>query len=521
MEEMHPGPNIIEPNIPQRVTQPLGTSRRNWGAWIALGIVVGALIIAIGVVQAAYHRWKAGSELLPAAHPVVNGAGPSPSQLSNSFRAVAKAVEPAVVNIKISETVQQGGGIFGIPGFPFGGGGGGGGRSRRAAEGSGVIVTPDGYVLTNNHVVENADKIDVTLADGRRFKGTRVGTDPETDLALVKIDASALPTAVLGNSDELEQGDWVLAIGSPFGLQQTLTAGIVSATGRIVGASQFDRYIQTDASINPGNSGGPLVNMQGEVVGINTLIFSQTGSNVGIGFAIPSNLVRQVYGDLAKHGKVTRAYLGVFIKNLDPATASGLRVDAKAGVLVERLSDSNGPAAKAGIQSGDVITAVDGKHVQTASELTDTVASKPVGSNARIDFIRDGKQESATVTLAERPTGGIARGSAPDEGDEGGGGSDTQTSSKLGLTVQTVTPDTARRLGLKSNAGAVVVSVQPGGAASEASIRPGDVIHRIHQSVVRSADDFAQAAKSLSSGEEVLLQIERQGQMAFVTVTIE
>ena len=518
MQEIHPGPNVIEPNVQQRVTQPLGTPRRNWAAWIALGIVVGALIIAIGVVQAAYHKWKSASDSLPAAHPVVNGAGPSPAELSNSFRAVAKAVEPAVVNIKISETVQQGGGIFGFPGFPFGGGGG---KSKRAAEGSGVIVTTDGYILTNNHVVENADKIDVTLADGSKFKGTRVGTDPETDLALVKIDTSGLPTAVLGNSDELEQGDWVLAIGSPFGLQQTLTAGIVSAKGRnIANASQFDRYIQTDASINPGNSGGPLVNMQGEVIGINTLIFSQTGSNVGIGFAIPSNLVRQVYGDLAKHGKVTRAYLGVLIKDLDAPTASGLKVDPKAGVLVTELSDPNSPAAKAGIQSGDVITAVDGKHVQTASELTDTVAGKPVGSSTRIDFIRDGKDQSTTVTLAERPTNRQARGTAPDEGDEGGGG-DTQSSSKLGLTVQTVTPDTARRLGLKSNSGAVVVSVQQGGAASDAGIRPGDVIHRIHQTVVRSADDLSQASKSLSSGEEVLVQIERQGQMTFVTVTIE
>jgi serine protease Do len=519
MQEIHPGPNVIEPNVQQRVTQPLGTPRRNWGAWIALSIVVGALIIAIGVVQAAYHKWKWAADSLPAAHPVVNGGGPSPAELSNSFRAVAKAVEPAVVNIKISETVQQGGGVFGFPGFPFGGGGGG--KSKRAAEGSGVTVTSDGYILTNNHVVENADKIDVTLADGRKFKGTRVGTDPETDLALVKIDTSGLPTAVLGNSDELEQGDWVLAIGSPFGLQQTLTAGIVSATGRnIRGASQFDRYIQTDASINPGNSGGPLVNMQGEVVGINTLIFSQTGSNVGIGFAIPSNLVRQVYGDLAKHGKVTRAYLGVLIKDLDAATASGLKVDPKAGVLVDGLSDPNSPAAKAGLQSGDVITAVEGKHVQTASELTDTVAGKPVGSNARIDFIRDGKDQSTTVTLAERPTGRLARGTTPDEGDEGGGG-DTQSSSKLGLSVQTVTPDTARRLGLKANAGAVVVSVQQGGPASDAGIRPGDVIHRIHQTVVRSADDLTQAAKSLSSGEEVLVQIERQGQMFFVTVTTE
>src|SRR5215467_354275 len=299
-------------------------------AWIALGVLF-VLAVLMAAVQAAYKLRNKGGGELPPAHslvsPVTSSSGPSPNELSTTFRAVAKAVKPAVVYINITETVQGQRG-FSIPGFEIPGDGG---ATKQQASGSGFIVKDDGYIITNNHVVGKADKIDVTLADGRKFRAKPVGTDPETDLAVIKIDATGLPTAVLGDSDGIEQGDWVLAIGSPFGLQQTLTAGIISATGRnIPGASQFDKYIQTDASINPGNSGGPLVNMQGEVVGINTLIFSQTGSSVGIGFAIPSNLARQVYGDLMQSGKVTRAYLGVIIRDLDATMASGLKVDPKA-----------------------------------------------------------------------------------------------------------------------------------------------------------------------------------------------
>jgi serine protease Do len=326
----------------------------------------------MAVVQAAYKLRNKGGDL-PAANsvapPVSGSSGPSPKELSNTFRAVAKAVKPAVVYINITETVPARG-FLQFPGFE---GPGDGGPTKQQASGSGFIVKDDGYIITNNHVVGKADKIDVYLADGRKFRAQRVGSDQETDLAVIKIDASSLPTAVLGDSDSIEQGDWVLAMGSPFGLQQTITAGIISATGRQLvgnrdsGVSQLDRYIQTDASINPGNSGGPLVNMSGEVVGINTLIYSPNngiaglgsgGGNVGIGFAIPSNQAREIYGKLIKDGKVTRGYLGVFVQDLDEASAKALGVNQHAGALIRDITDPNSPAAKAGLKSGDVITAM-------------------------------------------------------------------------------------------------------------------------------------------------------------------
>jgi serine protease Do len=500
----------------------------SYKAWIALGVLF-VLAVLMAAVQAAYKLRNKGVADLPPAHsamaPVSSGSGPSPSELSNTFRAVAKAVKPAVVYINITETVQQRG-FPSLPGFDDGG------STKQQASGSGFIVKDDGYIITNYHVVGKADKIEVTLADGRKFRAKPVGTDPETDLAVIKIDASGLPTAVLGDSDSIEQGDWVLAIGSPFGLQQTLTAGIISATSRQLpgsresGVSQLDRYIQTDASINPGNSGGPLVNMSGEVVGINTLIYSPSGGfgafgqggNVGIGFAIPSNQARQIYGQLIKSGKVTRGYLGVFVKDLDQATARDLGVEPGGGALISDITDPDSPAAKAGLRSGDVVTAIDGTAVKGASELTEAVVTLAVGHSARIDYIRSGQHLSTSVVLAERPLTTTARTQTPEPNNDE---PDMLQSSKLGVSVQSVTSEVASQLKLKIQSGALVVSADRNGPAGQAGISRGDVIHRVGSIEIKSANDLAQASKSLRSGGDVSIQLERGGTLQFVTVSID
>src|SRR5215510_9340824 len=293
---------------------------------------------------------------------------PSPQDLSRTFINVAKQIKPAVVNIDVVEKSKRASsmrlpeGFPQIPGFPnFGDAV----PRRQKGTGSGVMISSDGYILTNNHVAGDADQINVKLADGRELKARLIGKDSETDLAVVKIDAQNLPFARLGNSDALEQGEWVIALGSPFGLQQIMTAGIVSATGRDLGVQggQFTNFIQTDASINPGNSGGPLINMDGEVVGINTLIFSQNGTSSGIGFAIPANLAQKVYAQLIKSGKVTRGYLGVSLRPVSPSLAKATGYNGSEGAVVDDLPRDYSPAGNAGLRSGDVIVEFDGKHV--------------------------------------------------------------------------------------------------------------------------------------------------------------
>jgi serine protease Do len=261
-----------------------------------------------------------------------------------------------------------------------------------------VIISPDGYILTNNHVAGAAAEIRVRLSDGRELKARRIGADPETDLALIKVEAQNLSSATLGDSSKLEQGEWVIALGSPFGLEQTMTAGIISATGRDFGGA-YDNYIQTDASINPGNSGGPLVNMNGEVIGINTMIYSRSGSNEGIGFSVPSNMANKVQEQLRKNGRVTRGYLGVSLQAPSFATENS---SAREGALIGDLS-ANSPAAKSGLRNGDVIVEFDGRAVKSSKQLTDFVADTPVGKAVNVNFVRDGRAQTTSITLAERP----------------------------------------------------------------------------------------------------------------------
>ena len=440
---------------------------------------------------------------------------PSPADLSRTFINVAKQVKPAVVNIDVVEKSKKSSmrlpeNFPQIPGFPpFENQ-----PRRQRGTGSGVIISSDGYILTNNHVAGDADQINVKLTDGREFKAKRIGTDPETDLAVIKIEAQGLPFAKLGNSDSLEQGEWVIALGSPFGLEQTMTAGIVSAIGRDLGASagQFTHFIQTDASINPGNSGGPLINMQGEVIGINSLIFSQSGTSSGIGFAIPSNLASKVYAQLIKSGKVTRGYLGVFLRPLTPAVSRAVGYEGTEGAQVQDITKEDSPAARAGLRSGDVIVEFEGKKVKSPAQLTEMVADMPVGKPAQLKYVRDGRTQTTTVNLAERPATNEV---AVERGEE------DENGSAFGISAQTVTPEVARELKLKIASGVVVQSVQPDSPAGDAGLQRGDVIHRINRMPVTNRQDYLRAVQSLKGEKEVALQFERGGQLQFVTVTME
>ena len=497
--------------------EPWKQRRGSGGAWIAITFLVAALVVTVAIIQGAYHRSSRNVPVLAEPRPVVSTNAPSAVELSNTFRDVSKAVKPAVVYVDVVERPETDSGPLDPFGFtePRGG-------QRREGAGSGFIVTEDGYIFTNNHVVGNASKINVTLADGRKFKAIVIGKDTGTDRAVIKIDAVGLPVAVLArDSDEVEQGDWVLALGSPFGLQQTLTAGIVSATGRELrdGSNNrmFSRFIQTDASINPGNSGGPLVNLKGEVIGINTMIltggpFSQ--GNIGIGFAIASNVARNVFPDLVKNGRVSRGYLGVLVADLDEASAHALKLEPKSGVFVREVPDPDSPAGKAGLQPKDVITAFNGKAVKAGEQLTDAVASTPVGQRARVDFIRQGQAQSVTVELAERPMDVSAR--------AGNEEPDAVPQSRLGIQARTITPEMvdSMKLKLKRPNGVFVAAVAPGSPASDAGLLHGDVIHEVDGAGVKSAEELAQAVKSFKPGA-YLFEVERSGRTIFLTVTIE
>jgi len=370
--------------------------------------------------------------------------------------------------------------------------------------GSGFIIDSDGYILTNNHVVENADEIVVRLDNEQEHKATVVGKDAKTDLALLKIEGATGLTAVpLGDSDALRVGEWVMAIGNPFGLDHSVTSGIVSAKGRFIGAGNYDDYIQTDAAINPGNSGGPLINLRGEVVGINSAIFSRTGGNIGIGFAIPVNLAKELVPQLREKGKVTRGWLGVLIQKVTPEIAESLGIEQAHGALVADVVQS-GPAAAAGVKVGDVITEFDGHTVNESNELPMLVARTPIGKQVTIKVLRDKETTELPVTIAE----------LQDE--------ETQVaasdSEKLGLTVQTLTPEIADNLGIDDTKGVVVTAVDSGSAADEAGIRRGDVILEVNRHTVEDADAYKSALKKADKGKNVLFLVRRGDNTIFLAL---
>ncbi|HXV82251.1 MAG TPA: DegQ family serine endoprotease [Candidatus Binatia bacterium] len=420
--------------------------------------------------------WPGLSQVVPKNDQIP--VGPA-ARSRDDFVVLAKKLGPAVVNISTSQVVDQ-------PSDPFGGEGWERffgqpfprGPFRQQGLGSGFIIEPDGIILTNNHVVADAEKITVKLQDDREFEGKILGKDPKTDVAVIKIDAKNLPVVPLGDSDRLEVGEWVVALGSPFGLANTITAGIVSAKGRWIGAGPYDSFIQTDASINPGNSGGPLVNLRGEVVGMNTAIFSRTGVNIGIGFAIPVNLVKELVPELKSKGKITRGWLGVSIQQVTPDLATSLGLDKSAGALVSSVSDGS-PAEKAGIKVGDVIIEYNGEPIKHSSELPILVARTDVGKSVPLKVFRGKEELQLTVTIAELKEDEIVA-SASKKND-------------LGLTVQGVTPEVARSLGLKDNRGVIITGVDPAGPGAAAGFRRGDVILEVDRKPIRSLADYEKA----------------------------
>jgi len=363
--------------------------------------------------------------------------------------------------------------------------------------GSGFIIDREGYIVTNNHVIDRAEEIRVKLSDGREFKASVVGRDPNTDLALIRIEgASDLTPLPLGNSDRIEVGTWVVAIGSPFGLEQTVTAGIVSAKGRVIGAGPYDDFIQTDASINPGNSGGPLLNLAGEVVGINTAIIA---GGQGIGFAIPVNLAGDVISQLKAHGTVTRGWLGVAIQDLTPELAKYYGMEDRKGVLVTEVFPGE-PADKGGLKARDVVLSVDGKDVETGRELSRTVASISAGKEVTVQVLRDGKPLSRTVTIAKRPAGETVL----------AGGDREEEHGPLGLTVGEVTPEIARSLGIDENTkGLVILSVNPGSPADRAGFQRGDLLLEINRKPLEGMDTLRDELSRIEKGKPAQVLVKR------------
>jgi serine protease Do len=424
-----------------------------------------------------------------------------------SFADLAEELGPTVVNIKATKVEKTRGfqqpnlpeGPFGdffrqMPPFPEN-------RPMQGA-GSGVIISSDGYILTNNHVVEGATELTVTMSNKKEYKADIVGRDPKTDLALLKVDTGEdLPSAAMGDSEQLRVGDWVLAIGNPFGLKHTVTSGIVSAKGRIIGAGPYDDFIQTDASINPGNSGGPLFDMEGRVVGINTAIIPQ---GQGIGFAIPINTAKPLIPQLREKGVVSRGYLGVQIQSVTPDLARALRIEEQKGALVADVVPE-GPADKAGIKRGDLIVAYNSKNVEESHDLPQIVAATPDGEEAMVTLVRNGKKKEIPVKIGRLPSDGVIA----EETHQTAQG-------KWGLMFEDLSPDIAGRLGIKNDKGVIISAVQPGSPADLAGIRRGDIILEVNQEPVDSTKDMKKQIAEAGEKDSLLLLVNRGNGKFFV-----
>lgn len=384
-------------------------------------------------------------------------------------------------------------------------------RRKEQSLGSGVVVSENGYIITNNHVIEGADEIKVTLYDKREFKGKVVGADPKTDIAVIKINAIDLPTIKWGDSDKIEVGEFVLAIGNPFGLTQTVTSGIISAKGRAnVGIADYEDFIQTDAAINPGNSGGALVNIQGELIGINTAIFTRSGGYMGIGFAVPSNMARAVMESLIKEGKVTRGWLGVYIQDITPELAKQFKLSSNRGALISDVID-NSPADRAGFKRGDVIIEYDGREVEDTGHLRNIVAQTAVGREVKVKVIRNGKEKILRVKIGELPANIAKIGEENEKAGEG---------VFQGVTVQNLTPEFRERLDIPEKInGVVITSVEAGSPAEEYGLRVGDVIMEINRKTIKDTSDFNKIVKRIKKGEGVLLLLYREGMTIFITLS--
>ena len=493
-------------------------SRRDHRVRAGLGTAAAAALLLTGSIIG----WTASSEVGPTASAAPAAAAtapaaPAPAPLPSaglSYAGVVDQIAPAVVTIRSERRVRNVSQDIPDQLREFFGDRFGQGRRgpqiperRQGGLGSGVLVRPDGYILTNNHVVDGAEQVSVELSDGRTFKAKVVGTDEPSDLAVVKIEGTGLPTVPLGDSDAVRVGDVVLAVGNPLGVGQTVTMGIVSAKGRATdrGDSTYEDFIQTDAPINQGNSGGALVSTRGELIGINSQILTPSGGNIGIGFAIPANMAKNVMTQLIDHGQVHRGMIGVTIQPVTSDIARSLGLSNVRGALVNSVQ-SGSPADKAGIRRGDVITSVNGSAVRDSNDLRNDVAQLQPGSTAKLAIVRDGKEQSVNVTLTERKL--------TDRENEGGG--PVRDGSGFGMGVEPLTRDRAQELGIEASSGVLVSEVQPNGRAADAGLRPGDVIVEVDRKPVSSPDALRAALKDGS--RPALLLVQRGDRSVFITI---
>jgi serine protease Do len=475
-------------------------------------VVGGVLCIVAGVgISSGIERYQSGQRL---AHAAERSAAAYQAQGIPNFAGLAKKAGPSVVNVsttQVRKTAQQGPSPFGDQ-DPMGEfwerffGGQvprGGPQQRRSGVGSGFIINDDGTILTNYHVVDSAQKITVTLSDGKSYDAKVLGKDQKSDIAVIKIDAGRdLPAVTLGDSDSLEVGEWVMAIGNPFGLDHTVTSGIVSAKGRQIGAGPYDNFIQTDASINPGNSGGPLLNLRGEVVGINTAIFSQSGGNIGIGFAIPTNSVKELLPQLKDKGRVVRGYLGTTVQKITPEIADSMSLKQTRGALVAEVMKGS-PAEKAGLKTGDIIVEFDRKEVKDSADLPAQAARVTPGTTVPVRVLRNGKDVTLSLTVGEMKDNEVA--ATVQEGD-------------LGLSVQPVTPELAQRMDLDRAEGLVISSVKQGSVADEAGLRSGDLITQVNRRPVKNLADYNREIAATEKGKSVLFLVRRGQNSLFLAL---
>lgn len=454
------------------------------------------------------------SSFLPSGAPEIPAAAALEGTTPGSFSDLAERVKPAVVNISTTKTYKGKGNSFGrspfnnyfgddffnrffgdVPQRDF----------KQRSLGSGFIISNDGYIFTNNHVVENTDKILVKISDGKEYEAKIIGTDPKTDIALIKIKPdNGLPTVELGDSDALRVGEWVIAIGNPFGLEQTVTAGIVSAKGRVIGAGTYDNFIQTDASINPGNSGGPLFNMQGKVIGINTAIVAQ---GQGIGFAIPINMANSILADLKTKGKVTRGWLGISIQEVSDDLAKSMNYKNRHGVLVSEVIKDD-PADRAGVKIGDIIMEINGKVIKDTHDLLLTTATLHVGEKANLKVWRDGKEMTFQAIVAERkdkPEIALTK----------------KSGAYFGINAQEITKDLAKQLGISNTAGVIVTDVEEGSPADNVGIQPRDIILQVNKVKVSSLKQYSAEMSKAFEKKNVILLVKRGNSNFFVGLNLQ
>lgn len=489
-----------------------GLGRWAVGIGVALALAIGVLAGSMFTAGPEYVR-LAGATVIPvqvtASRPVAAAA----LSFENGFSAVVSSVVPSVVNIASSKVVTTGremrpfedplfreffGDYFRLP--P---------RERRESSlGSGVIISPEGYILTNNHVVAGATDITVTLSDNRDFKARLIGTDPQTDIAVIKVDARQLPVAVLGDSSRVRVGEFALAIGSPFGLSQTVTMGIISATGRgNLGIEEYEDFIQTDTAINPGNSGGALVNVRGELVGINTAIVSGASGNQGVGFAIPINMAREVMSQILKRGRVIRGYLGAWVQPVTPEIARAFKLPRATGALLGDVEPGS-PAVRSGLRRGDVIVALNGEPVTDSQAFRMKIAMTPPGTRIRLRVVQDGVERNVDVVLGELPA-------KAQEEPQAQARAEQRSQPLQGFSVTNLTPGLARQIGVPPQTrGVVVTNVEPGSTAEEAGLQRGDVIQEVNRQPVASVEEFRRASASGSG----LLLVNRGGTTLYLVL---